>query len=43
VNPRLWVGLVPFGIGRTKPHHFLEADPVALVPDYNAVVEVRRA
>jgi molybdopterin-dependent oxidoreductase alpha subunit len=24
VNPRLWAGLVPFGIGRTKPHHYLE-------------------
>src|SRR5207245_10148793 len=24
VNPRLWAGLAPFGIGRTKPHHYLE-------------------
>jgi molybdopterin-dependent oxidoreductase alpha subunit len=24
VKPRLWAGLAPFGIGRTKPHHYLE-------------------
>jgi molybdopterin-dependent oxidoreductase alpha subunit len=23
-RPRLWVSLVPFGIGRTKPNHYLE-------------------
>jgi len=23
-HPRLWAGLAPFGIGRTKPHHYLE-------------------
>jgi hypothetical protein len=51
VKPQLGAGLAPFGIGRTRPHHFLEnpliatdrRDDVALVPDYNAVVEVRRA
>jgi molybdopterin-dependent oxidoreductase alpha subunit len=24
LRPRLWVSLVPFGIGRTKPNHYLE-------------------
>ena len=24
MKPRLWAGLAPFGIGRTKPHHYLE-------------------
>src|SRR2546425_7342011 len=24
VKPRLWASLAPFGIGRTKPHHYLE-------------------
>jgi molybdopterin-dependent oxidoreductase alpha subunit len=24
VKPQLWAGLAPFGIGRTKPHHYLE-------------------
>src|SRR6185369_9285683 len=24
VKPRLWAGLAPFGIGRAKPHHYLE-------------------
>jgi molybdopterin-dependent oxidoreductase alpha subunit len=24
LTPRLWAGLRPFGLGRTKPHHYLE-------------------
>ena len=24
LRPRLWVSLVPYGIGRTKPNHYLE-------------------
>ncbi|HEX9266492.1 MAG TPA: hypothetical protein VF965_03310 [Candidatus Limnocylindria bacterium] len=47
LRPRLWVSLVPYGIGRTKPNHYLIAagrrDPVSGVPDYNAVVEISRA